>query len=183
MNIFKYIFISIAVVALASCSSDPEWADPEAHNKTEELRKQYKQYIIGTWHYEYISNNHRFFEQITFNDDFSLTGNRKWQNRKLVKIDGNEVYTDWENIDGENDSYSGTWKLLWERNDDGNGQNTMYIYASFDRGSDGENSFLAWSNKLIFGFADDKILSLSGINNWNADGWTQFQRGEAKPSF
>ena len=179
MKNFKYTLIIFAVVALASCSKDSEWADPEAHNKTEELRKQYKKYIIGTWHYEYTSDNHRFFEQITFNDDYSLTGNRKWQTRKQVTIDGHEVFTDWENIDGENGSYTGTWKLLWERDADGNGQNVMYIYASFDIGSDNENLFLAWSNKLVFGYADDKTLSLSGINNWNTDGWTHFQRGEA----
>ena len=35
-----------------------------------------------------------------------------------------------------NGSYTGTWKLLWERDDDGNGQNVMYIYASFDNDSD-----------------------------------------------
>ena len=133
---FRSIFIVFAIIALASCSSNPEWADPEAHKNTEELLKQYKQYITATWHYEHISDNNQFFEQITFNDDGSLTGNRKWQNRKLVTIDGHEVYTDWENVDGENGSYTGTWKLLWERDDDGNGQNVMYIYASFDNDSD-----------------------------------------------
>ena len=183
MKIFRYIVIFFAILASASCSREPEWTDTEAHKNTEELRKQYNKYIIGTWHYEYINNNHRFFEQITFNDDGSLKGNRKWQIRKQVTVDGHEVFTDWEYIDGENGSYTGTWKLLWERNDYGNGQNTMYIYASFDIGTDDGNSFLAWSNKLVFGFADDKTLSLSGINNWNTDGWTQFQRGEAEPGF
>ena len=38
-NILSILFIAIS---LNSCSSDePQWADPEAHEKTEQLREQY----------------------------------------------------------------------------------------------------------------------------------------------
>lgn len=37
-NIITYLF---AFVTLASCSNNPQWADEEAHEKTEQLRKQY----------------------------------------------------------------------------------------------------------------------------------------------
>ena len=34
------------------CSDEPQWADPEAHEKTEQLQKQYGPLMVGTWHYE-----------------------------------------------------------------------------------------------------------------------------------
>ena len=47
--------LAIIAFTLSSCSDKPEWADPEAHEKTEQLRKQYTTLIVGTWHYESIS--------------------------------------------------------------------------------------------------------------------------------
>lgn len=41
----------LAALALTACSSDPQWADPEAHEKTEQLREQYTPFIVGTWHW------------------------------------------------------------------------------------------------------------------------------------
>ena len=39
----------IVLLTFASCgSSEPEWADPEAHEKTEQLRKQYEPLMVGT---------------------------------------------------------------------------------------------------------------------------------------
>ena len=56
--------LSIIAITLSSCSSEPEWADPEAHEKTEQLREQYTTLIVGTWHYERISEKQRVFEQL-----------------------------------------------------------------------------------------------------------------------
>ena len=95
----KALILFLAPLALAACSSDPEWADPEAHEKTVQLNEQYGSFMVGTWHYENISNTQRCFEQLTFNADGTLTGMRKWQFRKLVKIDGEQRYTDWESED------------------------------------------------------------------------------------
>ena len=45
--------LALVVLAFASCGSDePQWADPEAHEKTEQLQKQYGPLMVGTWHYE-----------------------------------------------------------------------------------------------------------------------------------
>ena len=66
----------LALVSLASCSSDPQWADEEAHEKTEQLRKQYTPIIAGTWHVEYIKDKGRFFERLTFSADPGA--NRLW---------------------------------------------------------------------------------------------------------
>ena len=52
MNKKVIIFGLSTIISLASCSSDPEWADQEAHEKTEQLREQYTLFIVGTWHYE-----------------------------------------------------------------------------------------------------------------------------------
>ena len=89
----------LVAMAFASCDSDePHWADPEAHEKTEQLRTQYGPLMVGTWHYEKVGASQRFFEQLTFfaeqsgkaerKDDGTFTGMRKWQTRKLVTIDG-----------------------------------------------------------------------------------------------
>ena len=74
-----------AVLSLASCSSDePRYADPEAHEKTVKLNEQYGPLIVGTWHYENISDTQRYFERLTFQADGILTGMRKWQTRGNV---------------------------------------------------------------------------------------------------
>ena len=56
--------LAIIAFTLSSCSDKPEWADPEAHEKTEQLREQYTTLIVGTWHYERISEKQRVFEQL-----------------------------------------------------------------------------------------------------------------------
>ena len=87
----KLLFLLIAALAFVSCGSDePRYADPEAHEKTVQLNEQYGPLIVGTWHYENISDTQRFIEQLTFQADGTLTGMRKWQTRKLVTIDGKE---------------------------------------------------------------------------------------------
>ena len=94
MKIWRIIFMMLAAFSLASCGSDePRYADPEAHEKTEQLNEQYGPLLVGTWHCESISDTQRYFEQLTFNADGTLTGMRKWQFRKFVKIDGETVYT------------------------------------------------------------------------------------------
>ena len=63
INLWRVAFAILAAFSLASCSSDePQWADPESHEKTEQLRKQYTPIIAGTWHVEYIKDKGRFFE-------------------------------------------------------------------------------------------------------------------------
>ena len=49
--------IMLATLFLTSCSSEPGYADPEAHEKTEQLREQYTPFIVGTWHIERIGDN------------------------------------------------------------------------------------------------------------------------------
>ena len=109
----------LAALALTACSSDPQWADPEAHEKTVQLNERYAPLMVGTWHYEKIGERHRYFERLTFKDDGTLTGYRKWQCRELVTIGGKEQYTDWKNVgqptgwgDEEgpmNGTFTGTW--------------------------------------------------------------------------
>ena len=57
MNKKVIIFGLFTIISLASCSSDdPQWADPEAHEKTEQLREQYGSLLVGTWHLERIGH-------------------------------------------------------------------------------------------------------------------------------
>ena len=185
MKIWKFAFIMLAAFSLVSCSSDdPEWADPEAHEKTEQLREQYMPFIVGTWHIESIKNKGRFYECLTFNDDGTLNGIRKWQSRELVTIDGKEQYTDWQDVDGENGTFSGTWKLSWSREKEGApGTNILEMMANFDEEHD-------WISPVAYGLnarfinADETTLCIrGGIVHNGDDGSTIFTRGDAEPSF
>ena len=101
MKNWRNIFvICTAMLSLTSCGSDePRYADQEAHEKTVKLNEQYGPLMVGTWHYENISDTQRYFERLTFQADGTLTGMRKWQTRKFVTIDGEQRYTDWENVE------------------------------------------------------------------------------------
>ena len=173
------LFLLIAMM-LSSCgSSEPEWADPEAHEKTEQLRTQYTPFIIGTWHIERIGDKQRIFEQLTFNADGTLSGRRKWQERQVVTIGGEKQYTDWEDIVDENGTFTGNWLLQWERNNSGAGENRIYLYARWD---DRGNHVVAYSHIPLFGYADENTLQFAGY--WqDSNGWTSYERGEAEPFF
>jgi len=180
MKIWRLALAMLAVFSLASCSSDnPQWADPEAHEKTEQLRAQYTPLIVGTWHYEKTSDKKRAFEQLTFNADGTLSGLRRWQSRQLVTIDGQELYTNWQDIADENGTFTGKWSLSWERNSNGMGRNRIFLDAHWD---DMDNPIIAYCHNASFGYADATTLQFAGY--WqNSDGWTVYERGEAKPSF
>ena len=64
MNQTKLFFLLIVALAFASCGSDePRYADPEAHEKTVQLNEQYGPLMVGTWHYENISDTQRYFSR------------------------------------------------------------------------------------------------------------------------
>ena len=180
------ITILLALVSLASCSSDPQWADEEAHEKTEQLRKQYTPIIAGTWHVEYIKDKGRFFERLTFSADGTFTGMRKWQTRQLVTINGEERYTDWQDVEGENGTFTGTWQLVWERNgSEGDGRNIISLSASFDDETTlSQLYYNAYSLYATLYSLTDKSLCFSGgfVHNGENDE-TVFTRDDAEPSF
>ena len=96
----KTVFLILAAFSVAACSSsDPEYVDPEAHEKTIQLNEKYGPVLVGTWHFEKIGEKQRYFERLTFQADGTLTGMRKWQKRELVTINGEQVYTDWEDVE------------------------------------------------------------------------------------
>lgn len=190
MKIWSIVSVMFVALSLTSCdSSEPELADPEAYEKTEQLREQYTPFIVGTWHYEKSLDIQRAFEQLTFNADGTLSGLRRWQKRQVVTIGGKEQYADWEDIPYENGTFTGTWSLQWERrvgdgtqgkkNNSGVGENRIVLYTQWD---DKDNPVIAYNHNLLFGFADATTLRFAGY--WqDSDGWTNYQRGEAEPSF
>ena len=186
----KALFLFLAALALTACSSDPQWVDPEAHEKTEQLRKQYTPIIAGTWHVEYVKDKGRFFERLTFNEDGTFTGMRIWQSRQLVTIDGNEQYTDWTNVLDDtgwgdeapmNGTFTGTWQLgYWNPEGEGSTKrNCLRLEAHYDN----ERKYMAYSYVATFDYADDTTLRFQGYYAKDEDGWVNFQRGDAEPSF
>ena len=178
----KLLFHLIAALAFASCGSDePRYADPEAHEKTVQLNEQYGPLMVGTWHYENISDTQRYFERLTFQADGTLTGMRKWQTRKLVTIDGKEQYTDWENVELSG-TFTGTWQLrYWSpEGNSGEKRNCLQLTATYD---DAGRDYMAYSCALTFAYADATTLRIQGYYVKAPDGWINYQRGPSEPGF
>ena len=183
MKIWRNILVmTAAILSLVSCSSDPQWADEEAHEKTEQLQKQYGPMMIGTWHYENISDTERFFEQLTFNADGTLSGMRKWQIRKVVTIEGEQRYTDWESVEPLEGIFSGTWKLSYYSPEGmaGEKRNCLLLNAKYE----GANSeYMAYSNIATFDYTDETTLRFEGFYFKDEEGRIVFLRGTQEPSF
>jgi hypothetical protein len=176
------LLMTAAILSLVSCSSDPQWADEEAHEKTEQLQKQYGPMMIGTWHYENISDTERFFEQLTFYADGTLSGMRKWQIRKVVTIEGEQRYTDWESVEPLEGTFSGTWKLSYYSPEGmaGEKRNCLLLNAKYE----GANSeYMAYSNIATFDYADETTLCFEGFYFKDEEGRIVFLRGTQEPSF
>ena len=152
------------LILLTACGSEWEYADPEAHEKTEQLQQEYNAKLQGSWHREVVNSDHRFFERITFKADQTYTLYRVWKMRQ-----GDE----WEDFPepsaiGES---TGTWSLYWERLNTKEGQN-----------------ILALSNKVsgtLLRFIDiinDQLL-VEGVPYLPIDEPTVYERGEGTPSF
>ena len=182
MKIWRIIFMMLAAFSLASCSSDePRYADPEAREKTVQLNEQYGPLMVGTWHYENISDTQRYFERLTFQADGTLTGMRKWQTRKPVTIDGKEQHTDWEDVELSG-TFTGTWQLrYWSpEGNSGEKRNCLQLTATYD---DAGCDYMAYSCALTFAYADATFLRFQGYYVKDPDGWINYQRGEAEPGF
>ena len=175
----------IAIAMFASCSSDPQWADPEAHEKTEQLQKQYGPLLVGTWHCEYVGDKQCFFERLTFREGGTLTGYRKWQTRSLVTIDGEQRYTDWHELEEECGTFTGTWSLrYWSpEGNEKEKRNCLTLIANFDAESQHQQIVVAYSNTCDFSYANETTLRIQGYYIHDDDGWINYQRGEAEPSF
>jgi hypothetical protein len=171
--------LALILITFTSCgSSEPEWVDPEAHERTEQLQKQYGPLMVGTWHYEKVGESQRFFEKLSFKDDGTFTGIRKWQTRKLVTIDGEQRYTDWETLDLSG-TFTGTWSLRYWAPYGGEKRNYLELTATYDEDRD----YMAYSTCLTFGYADETTLHIQGYYIHDDDGWADYQRGEVESSF
>ena len=182
MNKKTIITALLALVAMAfsSCSSDePHWADLEAHEKTEQLRRQYGPLIVGTWHYDKDGENQRFFEKLSFKDDGTFTGMRKWQTRQLVTVNGEQHYTDWETLELSG-TFTGTWSLSYWAPYGGEKRNYLELTAKYDNE---DLNYMAYSTCLTFGYADETTLHIQGYYIHDDDGWADYQRGEIEASF
>ena len=155
-------------------SSDPELVDREAQEKTEALNRQYAPLMVGTWYYEKIEDKQRYFEQLTFHSDGTLTGEHKWQKRELVTIDGIQRYTDWEDVDLSG-TFSGIWNLKY-CSPEGRAEtrrNCLLLEARYDD----ERAYMAYSHVATFDYANETTLRFQGFFVRDEDGWVSFLRG------
>lgn len=173
------LFLLFSIV-LMSCHNEPEYADPEAHEKTEQLQQRYAPLLAGTWHVEQMGEKLRCFERLTFLPDGKLQGMRKLQMRQLVTVDGEERYTVWKETEGLSGVFSGTWRLHWERDDKGIGHERIILHAAFEGNG---SQYTAYSHNVPFNFVNENRLRFSGFMFSNKDGWTEYQKGTAEPGF
>ena len=184
MKTLRFAFLVLLAIALNACNDDPQMADREAYEKTVQLHKQYGPLLVGTWHCENIGERQRFFERLSFQEDGTLTGYRKWQTRKLVTIEGEQSYTDWENLEPIVGTFTGTWRLQWDRNDSGVGENHLNLYAQFDELDDAGKGWLAYAHNFLFDCDGATFLRIiGGYQSIGSDIWTSYQRGDAEPGF
>jgi len=108
-------------------------------------------------------------------------GNAKWQTRKLVTIDGEQRYTDWEDVELSG-TFTGTWQLRYwcPEGNSGEKRNCLQLTATYD---DAERDYMAYSCALTFAYADATTLRFQGYYVKDADGWVNYQRGTAEPGF
>lgn len=181
MTRLSHILIALILfTALGACSSEPQYVDPEAHERTVQLNEKYGPIIVGTWHYERIGEQQRYFEKLSFEADGTLTGLRRWQTRKMVTIDGEQRWTDWEDIDPLTGTFSGTWSLryLSPEGADGEKHNCLQLTANYDNAE-----YVAYGCRAIFDYADETTLRFVGNYVNDDDGWMNFRRGDDEPSF
>ena len=174
----RYVaFLMLAAFVLVSCSDNPEWADPEAHERTVQLNEQYAPLIVGTWNYEHIGEKYHFIEQLTFNADGTFTGNRTWQSRSLVTIDGEEKYTDWEDVDDLCGDFTGEWSLSCTNPFGGANADYLYLDAKF---VDERKEFMAYSDYMPFSYVNNSTLCIKSKYFLDENGWTNYQKGKEK---
>ena len=121
------------------------------------------------------------FERLTFQADGTLTGMRKWQTHKPATIDGEQRYTDWEDVELSG-TFTGTWQLrYWSpEGNSGEKRNCLQLTATYD---DAERDYMAYSCALTFAYADKTALRIQGYYVKAPDGWINYQRGPSEPSF
>ena len=79
MKTTRTLLLFLAALALTACSSDPQWADEEAHEKTVELQESSAPLIMamGRWNRREaaLPRNGRFFDGLmTFSARGTFTG-------------------------------------------------------------------------------------------------------------
>lgn len=182
-NIKSIFVLAISLIVITACSHDEDdSAYMETQRKTAELREQFASKMVGTWYMEHISDKHKYFELLELKDDGTMTGKRRWLSRDLVKIEGEEKYTDWEEVVEMNGSFVGTWDLRWEDENYSTGNhNRLFLYANWNQY--GGKTSLAYSHNIAFLMTILDELRLYSIPFPDSDGYTTYHRGEKEPSF
>lgn len=159
--LFWAIFFQFFLCLLISCTSEWESSDPEAKEKTEQLRKEYNAKLLGSWNREILNENHKFFEQIAFYENGTYSLYRKWQMRTNKEVDWEELTE--KSITGD---FEGKWKLIWQRQNESEGKNMLFLGSSL---------------LIFYDIIDEKLII--GADYLMDDGIAIYARGNGKPSF
>jgi hypothetical protein len=80
-----------------------------------------------------------------------------------------------------NGTFTGTWQLrYWNPEGEGSTKrNCLQLEAKYDE----ERKYIAYSYVATFDHVDETTLRFQGYYAKDEDGWVNFQRGDAEPSF
>ena len=170
MRKIAFLLLMAITVTLAGCGGDDPISEEEF--RTNELRSQYNEKVLGSWYQERQDDANKVFEQLNFSADGKLTGYVKWLRRTKVTVGGEEVWTDWATEeDGE---LNGTWSLVWEK-----GLSWIDLYATLSG-----REYLWYGSKFPFHEATEEYLDFeSPFWRLNNNYYTIYERGESSPSF
>jgi len=170
MRKIAFLLLMAITVTLVGCGGDDPISEEEL--RTNELRSQYNEKILGPWYQEKQDEANKVFEQLNFSADGRVTGYAKWLHRSKVSVGGEEVWTDWETE--EDGDLNGEWYLAWEK-----GQSWIYLYVAIS-GSD----YVWYGGKYPFHEATEEYLDFeSPFWRINHNTYTTYEKGISSPTF
>ncbi len=170
MKKIAFLLLMAITVTLAGCGGDDPISEEEF--RTNELRSQYNEKVLGSWYQERQDDANKVFEQLNFTADGKVTGYAKWLHRNKASVGGEEVWTDWETE--EEGNLNGEWYLVWEK-----GQSWISLYVTIS-GSD----FVWYSGKYPFHEATEEYLDFeSPFWRINHNTYTTYEKGISSPTF
>ncbi|MBQ0022875.1 MAG: hypothetical protein KBT29_06505 [Prevotellaceae bacterium] len=148
MKVKVFMFLMLAMMALASCSSDSEVVD-KTTPETKALRQKYGTQVVGDWYVEKVTDTKRYFQQMTFQENGTVTYSYRQESRQEVLVDGVYVMTDWM-VNVATNGY-GTWSLNNSREN-----YTDYLDITSEEVENGQKKKV--STRLEFAYANNEFL-------------------------
>ncbi len=167
-------FAFIATIIFISCDvATPKIIEEEVSEKTSELRKKYKDKLIGSWYFKRENKKRKAFEAYTFEKDGTMTGILKYMKRDSVIIGGKPMLTDWSFV--IDDTIKGKWELYYSGDME---MNILSINANVV--SSQKEKIIPFHTNFQFIDVNESTLHIAGLFT---SGMGEFKRGTVNSGF